>query len=106
MLLVGDGGIGKTAYLKRLLSNEFKRGYVPTLGVEVYTLRFVKKTGPFDVEVWDVAGQEKFGRMRKGYYEKASAAIIIFDLTSRATFLSAVMGWYKEIPRVPYLPRR
>jgi GTPase SAR1 family protein len=36
--------------------------------------------------VWDTAGQEKFGGLRDGYYIQGQAAIIMFDVTSRLTY--------------------
>lgn len=34
-VLVGDGGTGKTTFVKRHLTGEFEKKYVATLGVEV-----------------------------------------------------------------------
>lgn len=39
-----------------------------TLGVEVHPLVFHTKRGPVRFNVWDTAGQEKFGGLRDGYY--------------------------------------
>ena len=38
-----------------------------TLGVEVYPLKFHTSCGPIQFNVWDTAGQEKFGGLRDGY---------------------------------------
>jgi GTP-binding nuclear protein Ran len=40
---------------------------VATLGVEVYPLKFFTNLGPIQFNVWDTAGQEKFGGLRDGY---------------------------------------
>src|SRR6218665_2319048 len=71
-LLVGDGGTGKTTFVKRHLTGEFEKKYVATLGVEVHPLLFHTNRGPIRFNVWDTAGQEKFGGLRDGYYIKGS----------------------------------
>ena len=40
LVLVGDGGVGKTTFVKRHLTGEFEKKYVATLGVEVHPLEF------------------------------------------------------------------
>jgi len=72
-VLVGDGGTGKTTFVKRHLTGEFEKKYVATLGVEVHPLVFHTNRGPIRFNVWDTAGQEKFGGLRDGYYIQVSS---------------------------------
>lgn len=67
LVLVGDGGVGKTTLVRRHLTGEFEKKYLPTLGVEVHPLFFQTNFGPLKFNVWDTAGQEKFGGLRDGY---------------------------------------
>lgn len=73
-VLVGDGGTGKTTFVKRHLTGEFEKKYVATLGVEVHPLVFHTNRGPIRFNVWDTAGQEKFGGLRDGYYIQVSVS--------------------------------
>ena len=73
LILVGEGGVGKTTFVKRHLTGEFEKKYVATLGVEVHPLRFSTNFGPIQYNVWDTAGQEKFGGLRAGYYIQGQA---------------------------------
>ena len=97
--MVGDGGVGKTTFVKRHLTGEFEKKYVATLGVEVHPLAFTTNRGPITFNVWDTAGQEKFGGLRDGYYIQGQCAIIMFDVTSRITYKN-VPTWHKDLVRV------
>ena len=67
LILVGDGGVGKTTFVRRHLTGEFEKRYVATLGVEVHPLLFHTNRGQIKFNVWDTAGQEQFGGLRDGY---------------------------------------
>jgi len=99
LILVGDGGVGKTTFVKRHKTGEFEKKYIATMGVEVSGLRFHTNLGEVVFNCWDTAGQEKFGGLRDGYYIGGQAAIIMFDVTARVTYKS-VPHWHKDLVRV------
>jgi GTP-binding nuclear protein Ran len=98
-ILLGDGGVGKTTYVKRHISGEFEKKYVPTLGVDVRPLKFSTNYGPICFNVWDTAGQEKFGGLRDGYYIQGQCAILMFDVTNRTSYKN-VQNWHRDLVRV------
>lgn len=99
------------------MTGEFEKKYNATVGVEVHPLQFQTNRGMIIYNVWDTAGQEKFGGMclsysneqirsifklsglRDGYYIGGQCAIIMFDVTSRITYKS-VPNWHKDLVRV------
>eukprot|EP00467_Chlorarachnion_reptans_P013968 CAMPEP_0114492690 /NCGR_PEP_ID=MMETSP0109-20121206/3697_1 /TAXON_ID=29199 /ORGANISM="Chlorarachnion reptans, Strain CCCM449" /LENGTH=213 /DNA_ID=CAMNT_0001669565 /DNA_START=36 /DNA_END=677 /DNA_ORIENTATION=+ len=99
LILVGDGGVGKTTFVTRHKTGEFEKKYIATMGVNVRMLKFNTKYGEIVFNCWDTAGQEKFGGLRDGYYIGGQAAIIMFDVTARVTYKS-VPQWYKDLYRV------
>jgi len=99
LVLVGDGGTGKTTFVKRHLTGEFEKKYLATLGVEVHPLKFSTNLGEIIFDVWDTAGQEKFGGLRDGYYINGHCGIIMFDVTSRITYKN-VPNWHRDLVRV------
>ena len=125
LILVGDGGVGKTTFVKRHKTGEFEKKYVATVGAEVHPMKFVTSYGTFIFNVWDTAGQEKFAGniflkfldiflfvnkvlngiyciclgLRDGYYIEAHCGIIMFDVTSRITYKS-VPNWHRDLTRV------
>jgi GTP-binding nuclear protein Ran len=50
--------------------------------------------GNIQFDVWDTAGQEKFGGLRDGYYINGQCGIIMFDVTSRITYKN-VPNWHR-----------
>jgi len=99
LILVGDGATGKTTFVKRHKTGEFEKRYIATVGVDVHPLTFHTNRGVICFNVWDTAGQEKFGGLRDGYYIQGNCAIIMFDVTSRATYKN-VPNWHRDIVRV------
>jgi len=99
LVLIGDGGVGKTTFVKRHLTGEFERKYVATVGVDVHPITFHTNYGEIIFDVWDTAGQEKFGGLRDGYYIQGKCAIIMFDVTARVTYKN-VPNWYRDLVRV------
>lgn len=104
ILVVGEGGVGKTTFIKRHRTGEFEKKYVATMGVEVNPLHLNTSIGQIVFNSWDCAGQEKFSGLGSGYYKGAHAAIIMFDVTSRTSYKS-VPFWYNSVRAVcPLIP--
>ena len=99
LVLIGDGGVGKTTFVKRHLTGEYEKRYIATVGVEVHPLTFYTSRGPICFNVWDTAGQEKLSGLRDGYYIGGQCGVIMFDVTSRITYKN-VPKWHRDLVRV------
>ncbi|CAH2225563.1 ras-related Rab-38 [Pelobates cultripes] len=97
ILVIGDLGVGKTSIIKRYVHQNFSPHYRATIGVD-----FALKVLSWDsdtvvrLQLWDIAGQERFGNMTRVYYREAVGAFIVFDVTRPATF-EAVTKWKEDL---------
>ena len=64
LILVGNGGVGKTAYIKRIRTGEFEEKYFTTIGAEVHPISFETNYGKLIFNVWDCSGQEQFSVLK------------------------------------------
>jgi len=104
VVLIGDGGVGKTTFITRHLTGEFEKYYNPTSGVDVRHLQFYTNCGPINFHCWDIAGQEGLrGKLIDGFTINTKAAIIMFDVTSRMSYTN-VPRHYTDIIRATLSP--
>src|SRR5271157_1316619 len=96
VIVVGDGGCGKTALVVRFTQNLFKETYEMTIGVDFSIKRVEIGDYKVKLHVWDTAGQEIFADVRPGHYKGAKGALCVFDLTSLESF-DNVPEWIEEI---------
>lgn len=96
-LVVGDIGAGKTSLIKRYIHNIFSAHYKSTIGVD-FGLKVIQwdENTTIRMQLWDIAGQERFGNMTRVYYKDAVAAFVVFDITRSTTF-DAVIKWKADI---------
>ncbi|XP_013779049.1 ras-related protein Rab-32-like isoform X5 [Limulus polyphemus] len=103
ILVIGELGTGKTSIIKRYVHQFFSQHYRATIGVD-----FALKVLNWDsntlirLQLWDIAGQERFGNMTRVYYKEAVGAFIVFDVTRTATF-DAVMKWKNDLDNKVHL---
>lgn len=96
IVLVGDGGVGKTAYINRLRTGDFEKKYNPTIGLEVAPLHLRTNKGDLILNIWDCAGQSR-GLAPADYTCGVDGAIIMFDVGSCASYKN-VDFWRAKIP--------
>jgi small GTP-binding protein len=99
-IVVGDGGVGKTALTLRFSKGFFTEDYKMTIGVDfhVKTISIDSVEGPIraKLQIWDTGGQERFSSIRPMYYRGSLGALLIFDLTNSGSFVH-LPQWIEEV---------
>jgi len=97
VLVIGDYAVGKTSIIKRYCEGYFTPNYKLTIGVDFAVKDIdVGDDKRVTLQLWDVAGHERFGTMTRVYYKYAIAAIIVYDVSRPATF-DAVTKWRDDV---------
>jgi GTPase SAR1 family protein len=79
VLVVGDLGVGKTSLIQRYVHNIFSREYKATIGVDfAYKLIKISDDKVVRLQLWDIAGQERYGTMTRVCFEPLT---VYFDGT-------------------------
>ncbi|CAK0853229.1 unnamed protein product, partial [Prorocentrum cordatum] len=109
LLVLGDGGVGKTALVRRHTTGEFVARWCPTGAAEVSALRFWTSCGEVRLNAWDLgcAAASKTaatqpcwrqGCVRERDLSQGECAIIMFDTMSRQSYKS-LPSWHREVSR-------
>ena len=95
IIVIGDPSVGKTTLMLRYTQKKFRELYIPTVGAQIS--RKDVKIGEHicSLNIWDIAGQQKFSNIRRLFYEGADAAMIIFDITDKTSFVNTSI-WFKD----------
>ncbi|KAI0313607.1 P-loop containing nucleoside triphosphate hydrolase protein [Amylostereum chailletii] len=99
IVVMGNTGVGKTSLLQRYTQNKFDpKNTTSTTGAFFVTKKVFVNGLKVRLQLWDTAGQERFRSMAPMYYRGANAALLLYDITSVASF-EDVRGWLEELKK-------
>ncbi|XP_005049631.1 PREDICTED: ras-related protein M-Ras isoform X1 [Ficedula albicollis] len=85
LVVVGDGGVGKSALTIQFFQKIFVPDYDPT--IEDSYLKHTEIDGQWAIlDVLDTAGQEEFSAMREQYMRTGDGFLIVYSVTDKASF--------------------
>ena len=88
IVVLGDGGVGKSALTLQYVQHNFIDYHDPTIE-DAYQQRTVIDTEPCLLDILDTAGQVEFTAMREQYMRCGEGFIICYSITDRHSFLEA-----------------
>ncbi|VDB99584.1 unnamed protein product [Peniophora sp. CBMAI 1063] len=87
-IIIGEAGTGKSCLLHHFTHNSFKDHSQHTIGVEFSSRTIKLGEKRIKLQLWDTAGQERFRSVTRSYYRGAAGAVLVYDITNRASFLN------------------
>ena len=98
VILIGDSGVGKTSITVRATQNTFEKdGTTNTIGFSFQKMfKEIPNLGCVNLFIWDTAGQEMYRSMIKMYYRGVSVALVVYDVSDRASF-ECIGDWLKDV---------
>jgi len=96
IVLIGDGGVGKTAIRERYLGKGFKAQYLLTIGADFAMRDDVIRGDSIRYQIWDLAGQQRFDAVREVYYKGSVGALLIYDVTRPDSYFNTPK-WINEL---------
>ncbi|KAF8530952.1 ras-domain-containing protein [Gautieria morchelliformis] len=87
-IIIGEAGTGKSCLLHHFTQNTFKEHSQHTIGVEFSSRTVNVGEKRVKLQLWDTAGQERFRSVTRSYYRGAAGAILVYDITDRASFVN------------------
>mmetsp|Transcript_19608 Transcript_19608/g.50992 ORF Transcript_19608/g.50992 Transcript_19608/m.50992 type:complete len:201 (+) Transcript_19608:83-685(+) len=95
VVILGNGGVGKSSLMNRFVNNEFDAQSFHTIGVEFLNKDLQIDGDTYTMQIWDTAGQERFKSLRTPFYRGADCCMLCYDVTDQPSFKNLGM-WKKE----------
>ncbi|XP_062918916.1 ras-related protein R-Ras2-like [Mobula hypostoma] len=98
LVVVGGGGVGKSALTIQFIQSYFVSDYDPTIE-DSYTKQCVIDDRAARLDILDTAGQEEFGAMREQYMRSGEGFLLVFAINDRGSF-DEISKFHRQILRV------
>ena len=104
IILIGNSGVGKTCFFRKLSTGEFFDTNISTIGVEKVSLEVniindKNEKKNIQVSLFDTAGQEKFRSLSLQYIKGSDGILLLYDITNRESFENVEM-WINSLDDV------
>lgn len=95
MVIVGQGHVGKTCILNRLIKNTYSEN-PSTEGIDISTWYFTMKGQEYKLNVWDFGGQEIYHSTHQFFLTERSLYLLVWDALAEEEY-GRIDYWLKTI---------
>jgi len=100
VIIIGEAGVGKTSLVKKFVSGRFTSDYRVSIGANLFVKELILNSDvDVSIQIWDIAGQEKWETMRHLYYKGAHGALVVGDHTRENTFKQLKEFWNPDLKK-------
>jgi len=85
IVILGEGGVGKSALTIQFVNNHFVTDYDPTIE-NSYRKQITVDDSTLMLDILDTAGQEEYSAMRDQYIRSGQGFIVVYSIISRPTY--------------------
>merc|ERR1711884_646900 len=85
VIMVGSGGVGKSALTLQFMYDEFVEDYEPTKA-DSYRKKVVLDGEEVQIDILDTAGQEDYAAIRDNYFRSGEGFLCVFSITENESF--------------------
>jgi len=85
VIMVGSGGVGKSALTLQFMYDEFVEDYEPTKA-DSYRKKVVLDGEEVQIDILDTAGQEDYAAIRDNYFRSGEGFLCVFSITEEDSF--------------------
>ncbi|XP_076812366.1 ras-related protein R-Ras2-like [Clavelina lepadiformis] len=98
LVVVGGGGVGKSALTIQFIQSYFVTDYDPTIE-DSYRKQCVIDGKVAKLDILDTAGQEEFSAMREQYMRSGEGFLLVFSVADKLSF-NEIHNFHRQILRV------
>lgn len=104
VVLLGDGGVGKTSLVRRFVVDQFSDDYITTIGTKVTkkSLSFGSALAEVEMvmQIWDVLGQKGYSGVQETAIKGAQGVLMVYDVTNDESRRAAEDYWIPAVWRL------
>src|SRR3970040_2172004 len=104
VILLGDGSVGKTSLVRRVVADVFSDDYRMTVGTKVTKKEIAITEGgqerPMVMTVWDILGQKGYAGVQESAVKGGQAVLMVYDVTREESWKSVEEQWIPIVWRL------